>query len=207
MDPARHVRTRSLPGACLRRRLLADNSGGGCRLLPDPARPDQVRAITFHASEARGLGWARAHAQSLWDGEEFVLQIDSHMRFADDWDARMIAALEEPCRVPDPVLTVYPPGYTPRIDGIRLAPAPCRSSKASYRTACWISPAVTGSAGRRGRGAHADVRLGGRFHLRRRADHPRRAGRTPKSTSTVKSLIWRCACGHPASICSPRMNR
>jgi hypothetical protein len=75
-------------------------------------RPDQVRAITFHASEARGLGWARAHAQSLWDGEEFVLQIDSHMRFADDWDARMIAALEA-CRVPDPVLTVYPPGYTP----------------------------------------------------------------------------------------------
>jgi hypothetical protein len=72
----------------------------------------QVRSIEFDAREARGLGWARAKAQSLWQGEEYSLQIDSHMRFVDDWDEQMIDLLSA-CNVPDPVLTVYPPGYRP----------------------------------------------------------------------------------------------
>src|SRR6266853_2019652 len=69
--------------------------------------PTQVRTIEFHALQARGLGWARAKAQSLWQGEEYSLQIDSHMRFADDWDEQMLDLLSA-CDAPDPVLTVYP---------------------------------------------------------------------------------------------------
>jgi Glycosyltransferase (GlcNAc) len=44
--------------------------------------PTQVRTIEFHALEARGLGWARAKAQSLWQGEKYSFQIDSPMRFS-----------------------------------------------------------------------------------------------------------------------------
>ncbi len=75
-------------------------------------RPDQVRIVRFHHRDARGLGWARQHAQALWQGEEYSLQIDSHMRFVPDWDVAMLETLAL-CDSPDPVLTVYPPGYIP----------------------------------------------------------------------------------------------
>ena len=75
-------------------------------------RPAQVRTVHFHIDAARGLGWARQQAQRLWQGEEYSLQIDSHMRFIPDWDEAMLQTLAE-CDAPEPVLTVYPPGYIP----------------------------------------------------------------------------------------------
>jgi hypothetical protein len=75
-------------------------------------RPAQVRTVHVHIDEARGLGWARQQAQRLWQGEEYSLQIDSHMRFVPDWDEAMLETLAA-CDAPDPVLTVYPPGYLP----------------------------------------------------------------------------------------------
>ena len=76
---------------------------------PDPSH---VRRIDFHARDARGLGWARAQAQSLWRGEEFTLQIDSHMRFVQDWDVLLLQELEA-CPSAWPVLTMYPAPYWP----------------------------------------------------------------------------------------------
>ena len=78
-------------------------------------RPDQVRIADYHIREAQGLGWARQKAQDLWDGEEYFLQIDSHMRFDQDWDQKMIEMLKlTPSKWP--VLTVYPACYTPPND-------------------------------------------------------------------------------------------
>lgn len=74
--------------------------------------PEQVRRVDFHVTQTKGLGWARAQAQSLWRGEEFTLQIDSHMRFAADWDERMLAEWAA-CPSPQPVLTIYPACYWP----------------------------------------------------------------------------------------------
>ena len=74
--------------------------------------PGQVREDFVHANEAKGLGWARARSQSHWRGEEYVLQIDSHMRFAPGWDQTCLDMLAK-CDAPDPVLTVYPASYTP----------------------------------------------------------------------------------------------
>ncbi len=78
----------------------------------DPPRPDQIRTVSYHCKDAKGLGWARREAQQLWRGEEYHLQIDSHMRFAPAWDEKMLAMLEA-CDSEWPVLTVYPPRYTP----------------------------------------------------------------------------------------------
>lgn len=74
--------------------------------------PEQVRRVDFHVTQAKGLGWARAQAQELWRGEEFMLQIDSHMRFVADWDERMLAELAA-CPSLRPVLTIYPACYWP----------------------------------------------------------------------------------------------
>jgi hypothetical protein len=76
------------------------------------ARPEQVRTVHFAASDTNGVCWARQQASDLWRGEEYLLQIDSHMRFVEGWDDKMLGMLEA-CDSPEPVLTVYPPPYEP----------------------------------------------------------------------------------------------
>lgn len=46
----------------------------------------KIRMFCMPASEAMGAGYARAMAQKLYQGEEYYLQIDSHMRFIQNWD-------------------------------------------------------------------------------------------------------------------------
>ena len=48
-----------------------------------------IRLIDIQAKDARGCHWARYIAQLLWEGEEFYLQLDSHMRFTKHWDTQM----------------------------------------------------------------------------------------------------------------------
>lgn len=74
----------------------------------------QVREVRIDWREATGPSKARALAQALWAGEEYVLQIDSHMRFAQNWDARLLAWLhhaERSSRRGRAVLSCYPPPY------------------------------------------------------------------------------------------------
>ena len=54
----------------------------------EPARLSYVRMDPVHA---RGPCWARAIAMSLYDGEDWFFQIDSHMDFDGDWDQRLVA--------------------------------------------------------------------------------------------------------------------
>jgi Rps23 Pro-64 3,4-dihydroxylase Tpa1-like proline 4-hydroxylase/peroxiredoxin len=74
-------------------------------------RPNQVRTIEFKASESKGSCWARANAQKLWQGEEFTLQIDSHMRFERGWDETLIQ-MWSMLDSPKSVLTCYAPGFS-----------------------------------------------------------------------------------------------
>ena len=53
-----------------------------------PARLTRVRIDPVHA---RGPCWARAIGMSLYDGEDWFFQLDSHMDFDVHWDARLIA--------------------------------------------------------------------------------------------------------------------
>lgn len=69
-----------------------------------------VQMIVIKASEGRGACWARSLGYRLYDGEDFVLQIDSHMRFVEDWDVKMVEQLEL-CKASRPMLTTYPPAY------------------------------------------------------------------------------------------------
>ncbi len=75
-------------------------------------RPEQVRIREFHIKDSKGVGWARNQVQKLWEGEEYTLQIDSHMRFVKDWDSKMIDVLNN-CESSFPVISTYPPEYTP----------------------------------------------------------------------------------------------
>jgi hypothetical protein len=70
------------------------------------------RVTSVLASTSQGVGWARYQVQKLWQGETYTLQIDSHMRFAKDWDVLLINTLNL-CPSEKPILTAYPPSYTP----------------------------------------------------------------------------------------------
>lgn len=74
--------------------------------------PDHVRVHEVDATRSKGVCWARSLVQKLWKGEEFVFQIDSHMRFEPGWDD-MLISMWEACENDKAVLTCYPPGFTP----------------------------------------------------------------------------------------------
>ena len=81
-------------------------------LLPLEIRKDQIRLLKIDAKDSHGACWARHQVQQLWQGEDYFLQIDSHMRFEPEWDTKLIAQLAL-CPSEKAVLTGYPPAYTP----------------------------------------------------------------------------------------------
>ena len=95
-----------------------------CFAVPYP-RPEQVRVIKVTLQETRGACWAKSRAISLIQNENYVLLIDSHMRFARGWDVDMIETLHRTGN-PKGFLSTYPAGYEPpnlrRFNTPRLAP-------------------------------------------------------------------------------------
>lgn len=95
-----------------------------CFTIPYP-RPDQVRVIDVTLQETRGACWAKSKAFSLNQDEDFFLLIDSHMRFAKNWDVEMVDTLRRTGN-PKAFLSTYPAGYEPpdqrRFNTPRLAP-------------------------------------------------------------------------------------
>lgn len=82
----------------------ADRLRFGICWQADPAAPVDLGAFRRDArfrfvdttiDESQGGPWARNIAQSLWRGEPYTLQVDSHMKFENDWDARLIEMLED----------------------------------------------------------------------------------------------------------------
>jgi len=72
----------------------------------------QIKVTRVDASESKGANWARAEAMKLHAGEEYILQIDSHMRFAEGWDEKLIHMLAR-CPSEKVAITAYLPNYTP----------------------------------------------------------------------------------------------
>ena len=75
-------------------------------------RPEQCRVLEYHARDSKGACWARHQVQRLWQGEDYVLQIDSHMRFAVGWDEHLLEMLAA-CPSERALLSTYPPAYVP----------------------------------------------------------------------------------------------
>ncbi|HWI82805.1 GlcNAc-transferase family protein [Ramlibacter sp.] len=54
-------------------------------------QPCRLSHVRIEPVYARGPCWARALAMSLYEGEDWFLQIDSHMDFDPGWDERLVA--------------------------------------------------------------------------------------------------------------------
>lgn len=64
-------------------------------------------------NKSNGLCWARHHIQKMWKGEQYTMQIDSHHRFLQDWDEKLIEMMEL-TGSPKPIITTYAGMYDPK---------------------------------------------------------------------------------------------
>lgn len=74
----------------------------------------RVRYQWVLPEQSRGACWARSLAFSLWQDESHLLQIDSHMHFDAEWDARLVHGLRQLQAAhgnPRCVITAYPPAF------------------------------------------------------------------------------------------------
>jgi hypothetical protein len=82
----------------------------------------QVREVRCHYLTATGPCAARSMAQQLWAGEEYVLQLDAHMRFVQ-------------------VRQRFGGAAVVCLKGCILEPAHC-----SHPMACWLLPVLPGES-------------------------------------------------------------
>lgn len=78
-----------------------------------------VKVYDVPYTEAKGLPWARSVInENLLDDEDYLLQLDSHHRFAQNWDKTLIDMHKglEAKGVEKPILAGYLPSYTPKND-------------------------------------------------------------------------------------------
>lgn len=71
-----------------------------------------IRYVQTSPIDTRGVSWARSVVFSLYQNEEHLLQIDSHMHFEPAWDSQLINSLRQLQQVAEkPILTTYPPPF------------------------------------------------------------------------------------------------
>ena len=55
----------------------------------------RFRILNIPYTESTGVCWARNLTQQLYEGEEYTVQLDSHMRFEQDWDDTLIKMIKK----------------------------------------------------------------------------------------------------------------
>ena len=83
----------------------------------------QVRIFNVDESESLGPYAARYFASKLWFGEQWYMQIDAHMTFAQDWDRTSVEMLQK-APSEKPIISHYPPGHTENLEEMAEKPAP-----------------------------------------------------------------------------------
>ena len=70
---------------------------------------NQIKYVYINKLDTQGVSWARNIAFSLWDNEEYLLQIDSHMTFEENWDETLMQQHNDLLKTsPKPIISTYP---------------------------------------------------------------------------------------------------
>jgi len=78
----------------------------------------RFRILNIPYQESTGVCWARNQVQQLYKGEKYTLQLDSHMRFEQDWDDTLIKMIKQLQKkgYKKPLLTGYVSSFDPEND-------------------------------------------------------------------------------------------
>jgi hypothetical protein len=79
---------------------------------PDLFDDERFQVLPVHWRQSKGACWARASLMQLWRGEPWFMQLDSHHRFARDWDVKLHAEAAATGSAKF-VLTTYAAPFTP----------------------------------------------------------------------------------------------
>jgi [Skp1-protein]-hydroxyproline N-acetylglucosaminyltransferase len=79
-----------------------------CQVCKSRKESGHIKVINLDYTQAKGPAYARFIASSLWYGQEFYLQVDSHTKFEKHWDTNIIKQWRE-LEDPKGVLGHYPP--------------------------------------------------------------------------------------------------
>jgi hypothetical protein len=79
---------------------------------------ERFRVLDILYTESKGACWARNQIQQVYNKETYTLQIDSHMRFAPNWDVEMIKMVKDLQKkgYKKPLLTGYVSSFDPDND-------------------------------------------------------------------------------------------
>eukprot|EP00494_Astrolonche_serrata_P001615 UN01621 len=93
---------------------------------------DQIALKEINAEDAKGPTFGRHHADKLYDGEYFALQIDAHMSFINNWDTKVVDQWKS-LGNEMAVLTTYPSDVKQSVNSegdsiVKTAPIICNSS-------------------------------------------------------------------------------
>jgi glycosyltransferase involved in cell wall biosynthesis len=96
--------------------------------LEEYSKDKRFRVVDVLYSESKGVCWARNQVQQLYGGEEYTLQIDSHMRFEKDWDETLIKMVKQLQKkgFEKPLLTGYVSSFNPENDPAERIKEPWR---------------------------------------------------------------------------------
>ena len=91
---------------------------------------NRFRVVDVLYSESKGVCWARNQVQQLYGGEDYTLQIDSHMRFEKNWDDELINMIQnlQERGFEKPLLTGYVSSFDPDNDPKGRTMVPWRMS-------------------------------------------------------------------------------
>jgi len=86
--------------------------------LSEYSGDERFRVLDIPYNESKGACWARNQIQQIYDKESYTLQIDSHMRFAPNWDVEMIKMVKDLQNkgYKKPLLTGYVSSFDPDND-------------------------------------------------------------------------------------------
>lgn len=86
--------------------------------LDDYKNDPRFRILDINYKDSKGVCWARNAVQQLYNGEKYTLQLDSHHRFAKDWDKTLMEMLTNLQKegFKKPLITAYIPSFDPEHD-------------------------------------------------------------------------------------------
>ena len=93
-----------------------------------PARQN-IHYVGLSPVDSRGVSWARSIAFSLYNDQDYLLQIDSHTLFDRGWDELLIQQIQQlKTNHPKPLISTYPPGFQFDAQGRGVADEPSKSN-------------------------------------------------------------------------------
>jgi len=103
------------------------NIADECDELKEFKTDSRCSILNVEHTASKGTCWARHLCQQFYTDEPYTMQIDSHMRFAPNWDVELIAMLTLLRQGSlKPILTAYVPSYDPNDDPAQRGQEPWR---------------------------------------------------------------------------------